>query len=158
MTCCLCHREPNQHTLSSSAPTRGKYETHCPAYFPQMLQSHNWGCNSTSRNWSLWNKTCKWQRQVLGIDHWHITNSFIHASGVQFNAPDQTWGQSTPGIEKLAMDQIANNQNYLNNLNVQQGSYTGPRLHLHRTKHKVSSRQQVFSETKLQISVVIYLM
>ena len=97
-------------------------------------------------------------RQVPGIDHWHITNSFIHASGVQFNAPDQTWGQSTPGIEKLAMDQIANNQNYLNNLNVQQGSYTGPRLHLHRTKHKVSSRQQVFSETKLQISVVIYLM
>ena len=61
MTCCLCHREPNQHALSSSAPTRGKYETHCPAYFPQMLQSHNWGCNSTSRNWSLWNKTCKWQ-------------------------------------------------------------------------------------------------
>ena len=36
MTCGWCHREPDQHTLSTSGPTRCKYTTHranCPANF-----------------------------------------------------------------------------------------------------------------------------
>ena len=43
MTCGLCHREPDQHTLSTSGPTRCQYLTHradCPATFTSKCSDH----------------------------------------------------------------------------------------------------------------------
>ena len=43
MTCGWCHREPDQHSLSTSGPTRCKYATHradCPATFATKCSDH----------------------------------------------------------------------------------------------------------------------
>ena len=43
MTCGLCHRDPENHSLSSSGPTRCQYKTHrhaCPANFTTKCSDH----------------------------------------------------------------------------------------------------------------------
>ena len=43
MTCGLCHRDTEQHTLSTSGPTRCKYLTHrrdCPGNFSTKCSDH----------------------------------------------------------------------------------------------------------------------
>ena len=152
MTCGLCHRDPEQHTLSASGPTRCKYTTHranCPASFTTKCTDHTIDGivappdnilheskdNIETKDATIKKLTEELQRLKLE------PNSAIQSTA------NQTWGQQlqntpqttnpnrTPGstqsmddLQKMVRDHVASNQQFLNSQAPGQGSYTGPTM------------------------------
>ena len=151
MTCGWCHREPAQHTLSTSGPTRCQYKTHraeCPGNFstkcsdqliegvvaaPEVVPSEN-GIKDEK------DETIRQLEQELAKLRVSGTaappSTPLGASSLpptsSAASPHQSWGQAAPGtlgadIERLARDHLSTNQQFLHSGTNQLGSsYSGP--------------------------------
>ena len=149
MTCGWCHREPDQHTLSSSGPTRCQYKTHrsdCPGNFStkcadQIIDGVVAPIEEEVGSKNIKDEKDETIRQLeeelakLRVSSTPAssegTPSQPHPPPTHGAASQQSWGQATPSslgsdIEKLARDHLAKNQQFLQSGSGQQGSYTGP--------------------------------
>ena len=145
MTCGWCHREPDQHSLSTSGPTRCQYQTHrsnCPGTFStkcvdQIIE----GVAAPVEDEAVDIK----DEKDATIRQLEEELAKLRVSSTPASAPptpsqppaslgaasQQSWGQATPSslgadIERLARDHLANNQQFLQSGSGQQGSYSGP--------------------------------
>ena len=152
MTCGWCHREPAQHTLSTSGPTRCQYKTHradCPGNFStkcsdQLIEgvvaAPEVGNISENGIKDEKDETIRQLEQELA--KLRVSGpaappstplgapSLPPASSAA--SPHQSWGQAAAGIlgadvERLARDHLSTNQQFLHSGTNQHGSsYSGP--------------------------------
>ena len=156
MTCGWCHREPDQHNLSSSGPTRCRYQTHrasCPANFSTKCSDHVVNGqtapadNPESPESEIKDEKDEKDATILQLEQelakLRLSKTPTQPPGSSAGpspsatpstaqaTPQQSSHQATPssvgaGIEQLAKDHIANNQQFLNSFAGHQGAYNGP--------------------------------
>ena len=151
MTCGWCHREPDQHSLSTSGPTRCQYQTHranCPGNFstkcsdqliegaaavPEVVNGSGTEIkdekDETIRQ--LEQELAKLRVSGAPPPSTPLGPSLPPAASSGTASPHQSWGQATPGtlgadIERLARDHLSTNQQFLQAGPSQHGSYSGP--------------------------------
>ena len=175
MTCGWCHREPAQHTLSTSGPTRCLYQTHrrdCPGTFSTKCvdQIIN-GVVAPAEEEDISGNVIKNEEKDATIRQLEEELAKLRVSSTpassaatpsQLQAPpslgaasQQSWGQATPSslgsdIEALARDHLAKNQQFLQSGAVQQGSYTGPLMSEIRRDPNVQLQANAFIEALKQ--------
>ena len=174
MTCGWCHREPAQHTLSTSGPTRCQYQTHrydCPGTFSTRCEDQiiN-GVVAPAEEEDISGNNIKNEKDAtirqleeeLAKLRVSATPASSAATPSQPQAPpplgtasQQSWGQATPSslgsdFEALARDHLAKNQQFLQSGAGQQGSYTGPLMSEIRKDPNVQLQANAFIEALKQ--------
>ena len=151
MTCGWCHREPDQHTLSTTDPTRCQYQTHranCPGNFstkysdqliegvvaaPKVVNGSGTEIkdekDETIRQ--LEQELAKLRVSGAPPPSTPLGPSLPPAASSGTASPHQAWGQATPGtlgadIERLARDHLSTTKQFLQAGPSQHGSYSGP--------------------------------
>ena len=160
MTCGLCHRDPDDHSLSSSGPTRCKYTTHrqdCPNSFSTKCSDHVVngsvappGPEPPEEKLDILDALKK-----MDIKPEHERPA---SPGHQANTPagsqtprstDQTWGGRVPfdEVEKMIRDHVSRNQQHLNLQTPSQLPYNGPNMAQIRQDPTVQSQADLIMNT-----------
>ena len=140
MTCGLCHRNPDEHSLSTSGPTRCKYTTHrpdCPDNFSTKCSDHVINGSIAPPGPEPPENEEKLDISEL-IKKLDIQPGHENAVSPGQQTPvgpqtpqitDQAWGKvSLEGIEKMIRDHVSKNQQHLQLQTPSLTSYDGPNM------------------------------
>ena len=141
MTCGLCHRDPDQHSLSTSGPTRCQYQTHrphCPGNFSTKCSDHTVDGQVAPPE----------QENEDKVDIKYTEDKPDGLKTPATPATDHAQDQNVLlDIGKMVREHVSNNQQHLNTQTPSQGSYSGPNMAQIRQDPNVQSQADLIMNT-----------
>ena len=164
MTCGLCHRDPEEHTLSTSGPTRCKYLTHrreCPGNFSTKCSEHVVNGEVAPPDAGLGMSATE-EKVIEGLKNLLI-NDGTKTPVTENQIPTTPAGpfSGTPGgpdtvnpnqnpldeIGRMIRDHVAMNQHHLSQTAPAPGVYNGPKMSEIRQDPVVQSQADIIMNT-----------